>query len=46
VNEGEDISIIAYGASVHWALSISQELKDISIDILDLRTLLPLTMMP
>lgn len=42
VNEGEDISIIAYGAAVHWALSITHELKDISFDILDLRTLLPL----
>lgn len=42
INEGEDISIIAYGASVHWALSITYELKDISFDILDLRTLLPL----
>lgn len=42
VNDGEDISIIAYGASVHWALSITHEMKDISFDILDLRTLLPL----
>ena len=42
VNEGEDISIIAYGAAVHWALKVAQEFKDISIDILDLRTLLPL----
>ncbi|MBP6515825.1 MAG: dehydrogenase E1 component subunit alpha/beta [Chitinophagales bacterium] len=42
VNEGEDVSIIAYGAAVHWALKVAQEFKDISIDILDLRTLLPL----
>lgn len=42
VNEGEDISIITYGSAVHWALSIAQEMKEISFDILDLRTLLPL----
>ncbi len=42
VNEGEDISIIAYGAAVHWALKAASEMKDVSMDILDLRTLLPL----
>ena len=38
VKEGDDISIITYGAGVHWALDAA---KDISADILDLRTLLP-----
>ncbi|MFZ1530220.1 MAG: dehydrogenase E1 component subunit alpha/beta [Ferruginibacter sp.] len=42
VEEGEDISIITYGAGVHWALDFAKNNKDISIDILDLRTLLPL----
>lgn len=42
INEGEDISIIAYGAAVHWALKVAEEMKDVSMDILDLRTLLPL----
>ncbi|MFN2457719.1 MAG: thiamine pyrophosphate-dependent enzyme [Chitinophagaceae bacterium] len=42
VREGEDITIITYGAGVHWALEYSEEHKDISIEILDLRTLLPL----
>jgi len=42
VQAGEDISIITYGAGVHWALAYAKENKDISIDILDLRTLLPL----
>lgn len=42
VNEGEDISIIAYGAAVNWALKAASEMKDVSMDILDLRTLLPL----
>ncbi|MBL0310044.1 MAG: dehydrogenase E1 component subunit alpha/beta [Bacteroidetes bacterium] len=40
VSEGDDVSIITYGAGVHWALeTIKQE--NISADILDLRTLIP-----
>ena len=42
VQEGEDISIITYGSGVHWAEDYSAEHPEISIDILDLRTLLPL----
>jgi 2-oxoisovalerate dehydrogenase E1 component len=42
VEEGEDISIITYGAGVHWAMEYAQKNKDISVDILDLRSLLPL----
>jgi 2-oxoisovalerate dehydrogenase E1 component len=42
VQTGEDISIITYGAGVHWAEEYALEHTDISIDILDLRTLLPL----
>jgi 2-oxoisovalerate dehydrogenase E1 component len=42
VQHGEDISIITYGAGVHWALDYAKQNADISIDILDLRTLLPL----
>ncbi|MEY2830023.1 MAG: hypothetical protein RIQ33_1881, partial [Bacteroidota bacterium] len=41
VQEGNDVSIITYGAGVHWALEISKTL-DISTEILDLRTLAPL----
>ena len=39
---GNEISIITYGAGVHWALDFAKNNKDISVDILDLRTLLPL----
>jgi len=39
VKEGEDVSIITYGAGVHWALAAVKE--NISADVLDLRTLLP-----
>jgi len=42
VREGEDLSVITYGAGVHWALEYAAAHPDLSIDILDLRTLLPL----
>ncbi len=38
--EGDELSIITYGAGVQWALAACEELN-ISADILDLRTLLP-----
>ena len=41
VEEGNDLSIITYGMGVHWAKKAVKE-KNISADILDLRTLLPL----
>jgi 2-oxoisovalerate dehydrogenase E1 component beta subunit len=42
--EGRDLSVITYGVGVHLALEASQQLAqdDIDIEILDLRTLLPL----
>lgn len=42
VRLGDDISIITYGAAVHWALEAADSFPDISFDIVDLRTLLPL----
>jgi len=42
VQAGEDISVITYGAGVHWALEYAEKNKQVSLDILDLRTLLPL----
>ncbi len=42
VMAGEHVSIITYGAGVHWALDYAKKNPAISIDILDLRTLLPL----
>ncbi len=42
VKEGKEISIITYGAPVHWALEIIEEFKEHSIEIIDLRTLAPL----
>lgn len=42
--EGEDLSLITYGAMVHQALAAAAELEKegISIEVVDLRTLLPL----
>jgi 2-oxoisovalerate dehydrogenase E1 component len=39
---GSDISIITYGMGVHWALECAGKHRNVSFDILDLRTLLPL----
>ena len=41
VEKGKELSIITYGMGVHWAKKAIKE-KNISADILDLRTLLPL----
>ena len=42
IQAGEDISIITYGAGVHWAMEYAEKHPGISIDITDLRSLLPL----
>lgn len=41
VHSGNDISIITYGAGVHWALEVVEKQR-FSVDIIDLRTLQPL----
>ncbi|WP_242922174.1 alpha-ketoacid dehydrogenase subunit alpha/beta [Pontibacter liquoris] len=41
VTEGTDLTIITYGMGVHWAKQLQQELTDASLEILDLRSLLP-----
>ncbi len=40
--EGDDLTIITYGAGVHWALEAAMDNPSLSFHILDLRTLLPL----
>ncbi len=42
VRAGHDIGIITYGSGVHWATAYADGRPGLSIDILDLRTLLPL----
>ena len=41
-SEGTDLTIVTYGLGVHWALEYAEKHSDLSIEILDLRTLLPL----
>lgn len=42
VKEGNDLTIITYGLGVHWAKEYAEKHSDCSIEIVDLRTLLPL----
>ena len=42
VQEGSDLTIVTYGAGVHWALEYAQQHPELSLHILDLRSLLPL----
>jgi 2-oxoisovalerate dehydrogenase E1 component len=42
IKEGNAITIIAFGAAVHWALETLQKHPEISADLIDLRTLQPL----
>jgi len=42
IKEGETISIITYGAGVHWALETLEKYPNIDADLIDLRTLQPL----
>ncbi len=41
VKAGNDITLITYGAGVHWAIDILNELPNVSVEIIDLRTLIP-----
>jgi 2-oxoisovalerate dehydrogenase E1 component len=42
LRQGEQITIVAFGASVHWALETLDKNPEISADLIDLRTLQPL----
>ncbi len=42
VQTGGDLTLVTYGMGVHWALRYAKEHPEISLYILDLRTLLPL----
>ena len=42
LKEGNSVTIIAFGAAVHWALDTLSKNPEISADLLDLRTLQPL----
>ncbi|WP_405266300.1 thiamine pyrophosphate-dependent enzyme [Cellulophaga sp. Ld12] len=42
LKKGTAITIVAYGAAVHWALEVLEERPEIHADLIDLRTLQPL----
>ena len=42
IREGNQVSIITYGAGVHWAIETLDNNPNISADLIDLRTLSPL----
>ncbi len=42
LKEGEDVTIISFGAGVHWALETLDKNPDLKADLIDLRTLQPL----
>jgi len=42
LKEGNDITIVSYGAGVHWALETLEKQPEINADLIDLRTLSPL----
>lgn len=42
LQEGNAISIVSYGAGVHWVLETLENHKDIEADVIDLRSLQPL----
>lgn len=42
IKEGQEVTIISYGAGVHWALEVLENNPHISADLIDLRTLVPL----
>ncbi|MEZ4810877.1 MAG: dehydrogenase E1 component subunit alpha/beta [Allomuricauda sp.] len=44
IRQGESISIVSYGAGVHWALETLEKHPEIDADLIDLRTLQPLDM--
>lgn len=42
IQKGDEISVITYGMGVHWAVEVANAHPEISMEILDLRSLAPL----
>ncbi len=42
ISEGHHLTIITYGMGVHWAMEITARHPEIKVDLIDLRTLVPL----
>lgn len=41
VREGEDLTIVSYGWGLHWAMQVADAHPEGSIEVIDLRTLIP-----
>ncbi len=41
VQDGSDLTIVTYGAGVHWVMELAPSFPDVRMEIVDLRTLLP-----
>jgi 2-oxoisovalerate dehydrogenase E1 component len=41
VQEGSDVTVVTYGAAVHWVMELVPTFPDARIEVIDLRTLLP-----
>ena len=42
LKQGGDVTIVSYGAGVHWAFDVLEKHPEIQADLIDLRTLMPL----
>ncbi len=42
IKEGSEATIVTYGAGVHWAIETLEKHVEIKVDLIDLRTLMPL----
>ena len=42
LKEGTQLTIISYGAAIHWVLAVLEKNATISVEVIDLRTLQPL----
>ncbi|GAA5034564.1 dehydrogenase [Marivirga lumbricoides] len=41
LKEGEDITLVTYGMGVQWAQELLNDFQELSVELIDLRTLLP-----
>jgi len=42
IKEGKDVTIVSFGAGIHWALEVLENNPTINADVIDLRSLQPL----
>ena len=42
ITKGNQLTVVSYGAAVHWALNSLKKFPEVSADLIDLRSLQPL----